>query len=338
MVSLVLLGPLLAAGITAVAAQTTAPPTTEPTTAAPSTTRAPGVSVVTITVQALTTTFTPPGTCTENRLTMLAPSAGYYVWLNEPVPVPGAMVGDCYPTEFMQGYVSEVGASSSIAPMFKPLVCPVGWHTAQTWANGYIACCNEGYELTPPTVTVDKERPAYGGTCYSTMTVGQTVPVSKFGNDSFTAMGNFVATKAEDHVFGHVMDGYKVGAVPGENDQKTGLNGGAIAGIVIGVVLGLCAIGLAAFFLFRRRRQQQANKNTPNDNGAPAELTPGTATSEQAYWPKESAASPSISEAPPNARPTELHSPAYAHELDNTHYQELPGNWQGHEMAGNRQY
>lgn len=64
---------------------------------------------------------------------------------------------------------------------------------------------------------MDKERPAYGGTCYSTMTVGQTVPVSKYGNDSFTAMGSFIATKAEDHVFGHVMDGYKVGAVPGEN-------------------------------------------------------------------------------------------------------------------------
>lgn len=99
--------------------------------------------MVTITVQALTTTFTPPGTCTENRLTMLAPSAGWYVWLNEPAPVPGTIVGDCYPTEFIQGYFSELGASSSIAPFFKPLVCPKGWHTAETWANGYIACCNE---------------------------------------------------------------------------------------------------------------------------------------------------------------------------------------------------
>lgn len=93
--------------------------------------------------------------------------------------------------------------------------------------------------------------------------------------------------------------------------------------------MGLCAVAVAAYFLFRRRRQQQAANQT-----AAAELTPGTATSEQAYWPKEAAASPALSEAPPNTRPTELHSPAYTHELDNTHYQELPGDWQGHEMAG----
>ncbi|KAK8123141.1 hypothetical protein PG984_011811, partial [Apiospora sp. TS-2023a] len=342
MVALVL-GPLLAAGIMipAVAAQAAAPttePQTAPTTAAPtgatstsapSTTRAPAVSVVTITVEALTTTFTPPASCLESHLSMMAPSAGWEIWLNEPAPVPGTTIGDCYPSEFMRGYVSEVGASSSIAPFFKPLVCPKGWWAAQTWANGYIACCNEGYHLHPPDTTRDPERPAYGGTCYSTFTVGQTAAVSKYGNDSFTAMGQFLATTSVDQAYGHVMDGYRVGAVPGEG--KSGLNGGAIAGIVIGVVLGLCAIAVAAFFLFRRRRRQQAS----NSNGAVSEEVPGTANTEEGHWPKEAAASPSVTESTPHTYQShELPSPAYRAELEHTPYHgELPGNWQGHEMG-----
>ncbi|KAK7985671.1 hypothetical protein PG996_005090 [Apiospora saccharicola] len=334
MVSLVpVVGPLLAAGIIipAVAAQAAVPataPTSPPsTTAIASATRA-AVSVVTITVEALTTTFTPPATCLESHLSMLAPSAGWEIWLNEPAPVPGTTIGDCYPSEFMRGYVSEVGASSSIAPFFKPLVCPKGWWAAQTWANGYIACCNEGYHLHPPDTTRDPERPAYGGTCYSTFTVGQTAPVSKYGNDSFTAMGKFLATTSVDQAYGHVMDGYRVGAVPGEG--KSGLNGGAIAGIVIGVVLGLCAIAVAAYFLFRRRR---------NSNGAVSEEVPGTANTEEGHWPKEAAASPSVTESTPNTYHShELPSPAYRAELEHTPYHgELPGNWQGHEMGGSKQ-
>jgi hypothetical protein len=97
--------------------------------------------VVTITVAALTTTFTPPATCTQNQLSQMS-SPGYFLWLNEPQPVPATKVGDCYPSQFIEGYTSLVNQSSSIAPMFSPLVCPEGWHTATAWTNGYIACCN----------------------------------------------------------------------------------------------------------------------------------------------------------------------------------------------------
>lgn len=100
-------------------------------------------------------------------------------------------------------------------------------------------------------------------------------------------------------------------------------------------MLGLCAIAVAVYFLFRRRRQQ-AHKHDNNiiDHGAVSEQLPGTAGSEQqSHWPKEVAASPSVSEAPPNGRPHELSSPAYAAELENTPYHgELPA-WQGHEMG-----
>lgn len=98
------------------------------------------VQVITITVAALTTTFTPPATCTQMHLTQLS-AESYQIWLNEPNPVASSKFGDCYPSQFIQGYTSIVNASSSIAPMFSPLVCPIGWSTAQEWDNGYIACC-----------------------------------------------------------------------------------------------------------------------------------------------------------------------------------------------------
>lgn len=114
--------------------------TTTAAVAASSSTMASMVSVITITVVALTSTFTPPPTCNEMRLTQLS-SPGYEIWLNEPNPVPSSKFGECYPSQFIQGYTSIVNASSSIAPMFSPLVCPVGWQTAREWENGYIACC-----------------------------------------------------------------------------------------------------------------------------------------------------------------------------------------------------
>jgi hypothetical protein len=99
-----------------------------------------GVQVLTITVAALPTTFTPPSECDRHHLTLL-PSPVNQIWVNEPQPVAGTKIGDCYPEDFADGYTSLEGSSSSIAPMFRPLVCPRGWETARTWESGYIACC-----------------------------------------------------------------------------------------------------------------------------------------------------------------------------------------------------
>lgn len=104
-------------------------------------------------VAALTTTFTPPATCGDDLLTMLT-AKSYEIWINEPLPIPGTTQGDCYPSQWIEGYTSVVGASSSIAPLLSPLVCPSGWTTQQdsTWSTGYMACC-ASYVLRPPSPT-----------------------------------------------------------------------------------------------------------------------------------------------------------------------------------------
>lgn len=94
-------------------------------------------------VAALTTTFTPPAKCNGDSFTML-PAPSYQIWRHEPLPIPGPIIGDCYPPEFINGYTSVLGLYSSIAPLLSPLVCPLGWttQTADSWSNGYIACCD----------------------------------------------------------------------------------------------------------------------------------------------------------------------------------------------------
>lgn len=96
----------------------------------------------TTSVAALTTTFTAPASCNDDSLTMLT-AKSYQIWINEPLPLPGTLLGDCYPSEFVNGYTSVVGSSSSVAPMMSPLVCPSGWNTQSqdSWSTGYIACC-----------------------------------------------------------------------------------------------------------------------------------------------------------------------------------------------------
>ncbi|KAK8074562.1 Cfem domain protein [Apiospora hydei] len=286
-------------------------------------------SVVTITLQALTTTFTPPPKCQESHLSMMSPPS-YQIWMNEPMPVPGPANGDCYPSEFIQGYTSIANSSSSIAPFFKPLICPVGWSVAQEWENGYIVCCYDGFFFTPPETTAYPDRPGYGGTCYSQFGVGKTVPVTKYGTANVTGTAMFPATRVEDSAYGHPMDGFKVGAGSG---QGKGLNGGAIAGIVIGVVLGLAAIALAVFFLLRRRKTKQAAADNNVD------MPPNTASPEQPYLPKEVDGSPNVTEhSSPYTQMSpqhELQSDVYRAELGTiSPYQELPGSFHGHEMRG----
>lgn len=93
-------------------------------------------------VVALTTTFTPPASCADDHLTMLT-AKSYQIWINEPAPLPGSLLSDCYPSEWVGSYSSAVGSSSSMVPVMSPLVCPSGWktQTANSWSSGYLACC-----------------------------------------------------------------------------------------------------------------------------------------------------------------------------------------------------
>lgn len=90
----------------------------------------------------LTTTFTPPSSCQENRLTMLPPP-GYFIWANEPVPFSNQTSSACHPPEFMKGYrsISSGNLGSSVVPAMSPFVCPANHCTMMTAADDYVACC-----------------------------------------------------------------------------------------------------------------------------------------------------------------------------------------------------
>lgn len=255
----------------------------------PAATAAPSVSVLTLTVKPLTTTFTPPASCGGMHLTQLA-SPGYQIWLNEPQPVPGSKFGDCYPSDFIAGYTSVYNASSSIVPMFSPLVCPEGWEAVKTWTNGYMACCASGFLLHPPDTTVDSNRPAYGGTCYSNFQVGQTVQVTAYDTASVTATATWIASATNDQAYAHPIDGFKLvtddSAPPSPSSR---LSGGAIAGIVVGSIAGLIAILLAILFLVQRYRRKKTAQASFDVSGR----FPPRQGNQPAHWDKELPISPS---------------------------------------------
>ncbi|CAH0056040.1 unnamed protein product [Clonostachys solani] len=258
-------------------------------------TTAPSVIMVTVAIEALTTAFVPPPTCTENRLTMLA-SPGYEIWNNEPAPISGSKVTDCYPSQFIKRYTSSFNQSSSMAPLMSPLVCPEGWVTARQWDNAYIVCCASGYQLAPPSTTVDADRPGYGGTCYSNFLVGQTATVTGYNSSMLTATFPWVASSSADQAYAHPIDGFAMDLLASltsssesatstsasasssstlaiataTNDSSedsstassSSISGGAIAGIVIGCLAGLALIILAVFLLIRRRRGGQYPPDT----------------------------------------------------------------------------
>ncbi|KAI1075326.1 hypothetical protein F5B20DRAFT_560383 [Whalleya microplaca] len=300
--------------------QTTSAPGTMSLTgtlASASSNAAQSISVLTITVAALTTNFTPPSSCNEMRLTQLS-SPGYQIWLNEPQPVPASKFGDCYPPGFIDGYTSIANASSSIAPMFSPLICPDTWTTAMERPNGYIACCASGFLLHPPDTTVDTNRPAYGGTCYSNFAVSQTVNVTQFDSAHVTATAEWVASASTDQAYAHVIDGFRLGPADSTTSPTTStsdisgsatatvepspsLSGGGIAGVVVGSVAGLALILLGLLFLLRQYRkkhngfqqygeQQPWNKEQPNSPSSnqtwinsPGYSAVGTASAEGRY-------------------------------------------------------
>ncbi|KAI0147535.1 hypothetical protein GGR57DRAFT_254937 [Xylariaceae sp. FL1272] len=233
---------------------------------------------------ALTTTFIPPDTCNQGQLTMLS-SPGFFIWLNEPIPVPEKTISDCYPTEFMQYYTtyrSDATFVGSRVPLMSPLVCPFGWQVASQSAD-YQACCPDGYELTPPETTLDPNRPAYGGTCFSQWPSSSTAHVIAYGPSKETGTILVQSTLSGFANYAHVIDGIAMKTASSDSSTKTTssdssissqtnaadsssntLSSGAVAGIVVAlVVVVLGIISFAAFLFLRRRRQRLADASQP---------------------------------------------------------------------------
>ncbi|KAH6974408.1 hypothetical protein BKA56DRAFT_659119 [Ilyonectria sp. MPI-CAGE-AT-0026] len=272
--------------------------TDEPASSTEATKVTQSILILTVGVVPLTTTFTPPATCTEARLSQLA-SPGYELWVNEPQPVAGNQSTDCYPSQFMKGYTSIANESSSIAPLMSPLVCPKGWHTAKEFTSGYIACCASGYLLAPPSVTSDSNRPAYGGTCYSNFKAGQTTTVTAYDNEDVTGTVEWIAQSSADQAYGHVIDGFALDLLPVSTTMATtmvtttsktttssetpsetesqaassggssSVPGGTVAGIVVACLVGVPAILFVAFWLRRRRMQRRPQKSIGELDGNP---------------------------------------------------------------------
>ncbi|CZS93015.1 uncharacterized protein RAG0_03496 [Rhynchosporium agropyri] len=159
----------------------------------------------------LTTTFIPQITaCSENRLTMLANRA-YQIWMNAPVPVPGTTITDCYPTEVMSSFLLSAGSVTQ--PAFAQLVCPQHYTTIGPFTSNYIACCPSSYSFHEPDVTVFKDRPAWGGTCYSPIDIPTPVLVTAYGSVGVTATSYFTATVTNAQAYAHPIDGYGMGVV-----------------------------------------------------------------------------------------------------------------------------
>ncbi|KAF1986844.1 hypothetical protein K402DRAFT_463359 [Aulographum hederae CBS 113979] len=226
----------------------------------------------------LTTTFTPPASCIENRLSMMPPP-GWMIWANEPVPAPNVTVSDCYPREFLQSYtsVSSSVAGSSVVPAMSPLICPIGWCTMYAGDANYAACCPSGYQLHRPDTTFVSSRPGYGGTCYSDLTESSTVVLSAYNTEGAVNRQVWTASSSGAQAYAHVIDGYALtepnldcgitttvtpdssssqspihNAIPPPHPSAT-LSGGAIAGIVVSSIAAASFIFLGIVLLLRRR-------------------------------------------------------------------------------------
>ena len=121
-----------------------------------------------------------------------------------------------------------------------------------------------GYLFTPPKTPLVRDRPGYGGTCYSDFTVSSTVKVLQYDESGSTVVVPWAASTSPAQAFAHPIDGFapnapKVGCASNLTSAASGISSGAIAGIVVGSFIGLLAIlGLVLFFLRRRRAKKAA--------------------------------------------------------------------------------
>ncbi|KAH9217513.1 hypothetical protein DL95DRAFT_386361 [Leptodontidium sp. 2 PMI_412] len=191
----------------------------------------------------LTTTFIPTATtCTENRVTMLANRA-FQIWMNAPVPVPGTTFTDCYPSQYITSFLLSAGSVTQ--PAFAPLICPQHYSAVGPYTSNYIACCPSEYSFAQPQSTAFKDRPAFGGTCYSNIDMATPVLVTAYGSSSVTATSYFTATVTNAQAYAHPIDGFAFGVA--EIESKITLGASTPTGIITSTVTSTANTAAATY-------------------------------------------------------------------------------------------
>ncbi|KAE9962531.1 hypothetical protein BLS_000211 [Venturia inaequalis] len=171
--------------------------------------------VATLTAFALSTTFTPPATCTENHFTMLE-RLDYRIYKNYPDPA-GTILTDCYPTQYLSSYFSQMEVKTPLPPI-APIVCPVGYTTATSLDNGYRAFCPSGFSLAAPSASSIATRPAYGATCYSDI---KSLLVTSYNSAGSVATSTWTAQSTGSQAYALVIEGFAKTAPTGTDSSAT---------------------------------------------------------------------------------------------------------------------
>ncbi|KAK6216538.1 hypothetical protein QIS74_06652 [Colletotrichum tabaci] len=237
-------------------------------------------------MSSLTTTFTPPASCTHTGIAHIQVNdVQYYLLQGEP-----ATSTDCYP----DGYDPDRTA------LYAPGVCPSGYteacsrlETFATVTETIFTCCPT--QLVHSCLTSTNERYSWQNTlaCYSTITTEQdgkwTISAVTRVSDGTTQIARETGTETFGAVNAHgvqikVWDGafptststsatqdpgptaaQSEGSIPRERQDGddagagTGLSSGAAGGIGAGAGVLVISACLFGFWLLRRRRKRSKN-------------------------------------------------------------------------------
>ncbi|KAL9085392.1 MAG: hypothetical protein Q9159_004736 [Coniocarpon cinnabarinum] len=187
--------------------------------------------------------------------------------------------------------MASLAQSTTLLPVFSPLLCPDWYTIVSHWGGNYIACCPSSYTLHLTTGPTPAARSAYNATCYSNLPSLTTV--TAYDGVTITSTQGYNDPTAQ--AYAHALDGYAPATVqgqqitvvagpaptdsassgsvasqtrfsedPSDNDptptpesSSTSLSGAAIAGIVVGAFAFCLLATLLAWiiFLLRRRRR-----------------------------------------------------------------------------------
>lgn len=229
----------------------------------------------------------------------------------------------------MSSFLLSVAGTSQ--PAFSPLVCPQNYVTALN-SSSYIACCPSDYTLAVPTVP-SSDRPAFGGTCYSDIALGETVTVTTYDNSTLLATSTWSPTTSGAQAYAYAMDGFAnetsttasstfATSIPTSTSNPSTIAPTASSspssgistkdhniGIGVGVSFGCVALGLLAYFLWRWRKQKQRAAELEEQGGfdRKSELPgPSPTDTKETSITHEMSANSAPREMPANEMPVEL--------------------------------